>query len=363
MSTEDQQNSDISTPKKSGIFKKILLALLVLMIIGAGIAAWVLYPLYLERKANIETAFKGKVIDIPTTIGSIEELGAFFLEKGIIADKESFITVAKSNNMPVVVGAYRLDKTASSNRDLLRALKEDKRIAQLTFHNIRTKEQLAGVLAQKLQADSLQFIELFNDSLYLDSLKFTPRTVIAAFIPNTYEVRWNSTPKAILERINKEYQKFWTEERLQKAQALNLTPVEVSTLASIVETESQYAPERPRIAGVYLNRLKKEWLLQADPTVVFATGDFTITRVLNQHVETQSPYNTYKNPGLPPGPIYMPSTNAIDAVLNYETHDYMFFCAKPDFSGQHAFAVTLSGHTANANAYHRWLNTLKKNKK
>ena len=362
MSIEEQPSSQNKTTSQSSWLKKIILTLFILGIIAAGIAAWILYPVYLERKENINETFRGKLIEIPDTIGTLQALSSFLFEKGIIAEQESFLALAQKNNLPVAIGTYRLDKTAKSNRDLQRALRADKRIAQLVFHNIRTKEQLAGVLSQRVEADSLAFINLFNDSIYLQSLGFQPHTIIAAFIPNTYEVYWNTAPEAIIERMIKEYHKFWNEQRLEKAKALEMTPIQISTLASIVETESQYAPERPRIAGVYLNRLKKNWLLQADPTVVFAVGDFTITRVLNKHLATESPYNTYKNEGLPPGPIYMPSTNAIDAVLNYETHEYMFFCAKPDFSGQHAFAKTLSAHNTNAKVYHQWLNSIKKNK-
>jgi UPF0755 protein len=155
----------------------------------------------------------------------------------------------------------------------------------------------------------------------------------------------------LIERLYEEYQKFWNDERKRKASKIGFTPVEVSVLASIVEAETQKNEEKARVAGVYINRLNKGMLLQADPTVIFAVGDFSIRRVLNRHLEIDSPYNTYKYPGLPPGPINIPSISSIDAVLNYEKHNYLYFCAKADFSGYHEFAVTLAQHEINAKKY------------
>jgi UPF0755 protein len=182
-------------------------------------------------------------------------------------------------------------------------------------------------------------------------------TAMSAFIPNTYQIYWNTSPKAVLLRMIEEHDKFWDKEnRRAKAEAMGYTPKEVYTLASIVETESQHKPERPRIAGVYINRLDRGIPLQADPSIVFALGDFSLKRILKKHLQVDSPYNTYKNAGLPPGPIYMSSISSIDAVLNYEEHDYLYFCAKPDFSRTHNFAKTLSAHNVNARNFHKWLN-------
>jgi UPF0755 protein len=188
---------------------------------------------------------------------------------------------------------------------------------------------------------------------------FNEQTIMTMFIPNTYEFYWNTSADEFFERMADEYKKFWTDERKQKAKNIGLSQSEVSILASIVELETQKKDERPTVAGVYINRLKKKMLLQADPTVVFALGDFTINRVLKIHLETDSPYNTYKYSGLPPGPIYLPSISSIDAVLNFENHDYIYFCAKEDFSGYHNFAKTLAQHNENARKFQQALNKRK----
>lgn len=345
---------NISVPPRR-IWRIIIFSLLGLLLLAGGIAAWWFYPLYVERKTNIVENVRGKIIHIPLEISSLEALSANLAEQKIIENAAEWLTVAQRYVQPIAVGSYRIPKEATSNRDLLRALKPNKRVAELVLRNLRTKYQLAGLLAQKLSVDSVAIVQLFEDAVFLQGYGFTPQTVMAAFIPNTYEMYWSCTPQQLWKKIMVEHKKFWTADRLNKAKALNLSPIEVYTLASIVETESQYAPERPRIAGVYLNRLKQGWKLEADPTVVFAVGDFEIRRVLRSHLETPSPYNTYLNLGLPPGPIYMASVSSIDAVLNYETHEYMFFCAKPEGGGSHAFAKTLSAHNANAREYHRWI--------
>ena len=198
-----------------------------------------------------------------------------------------------------------------------------------------------------------------NDSTWCDSLGFTRETIPALFIPNTYEIYWNVSPERFMARMKQEYNRFWTEERRKKAEALGLTPVEVSTLASIVEEESAVADEYPTIAGLYLNRLKAGMPLQADPTVKFAAGDFALQRILDKHLAIDSPYNTYKYAGLPPGPIRIPSIRAIDAVLNPAHHRYFYMCAKEDFSGRHNFAATLAEHNRNANRYRAELNRRK----
>jgi UPF0755 protein len=194
------------------------------------------------------------------------------------------------------------------------------------------------------------------DQEVLSELGYTPENIMSLFIPNTYQVYWNTSPQNLLKRLQVENDAFWAKKnRREKAKSLGLSTQEVYTLASIVEKESLVMDEKPIIAGVYLNRLKKGMLLQADPTVVFAVGDFSIQRVLNKHLAIDSPYNTYKNVGLPPGPICMPSISSIDGVLNAEKHNYIFFCAKPNSGGRHAFANTLAGHNRNAAIYRNWL--------
>lgn len=234
---------------------------------------------------------------------------------------------------------------------------------QLKFNNIRLKEQLAARLAQQLMADSAQFIQLMNDDQFLKRYDMTPETVIAMFIPNTYEVYWDVTTEKLFDRMSQEYTRFWTEERLAKAKAANLTPVEVSTLASIVDEETNVAKDKPVIAGLYLNRMRKGMPLQACPTVKFALGDFTLTHILTEHTRVNSPYNTYKNRGLPPGPIRMASIAGIDAVLNYTKSNYIYMCAKETLNGEHNFATTLAEHHQNTQRYYRAYRQWESNKK
>lgn len=226
---------------------------------------------------------------------------------------------------------------------------------KITFNNIRTIDDLAGRLGAQLMADSMQFLTLLTDNSIAQKYDFKPEELIGMFIPNTYEVYWTISPEALLDRMKSEYDKFWTS-RADKLNSAKLTPKQVSTLASIVEEETNLIAEMPMVAGVYINRLNKRMRLQADPTVKFAVGDPSLQRVLKKHLQTDSPYNTYRYGGLPPGPIRMPSIQAIDAVLNYDRHSYLYFCAKPDFSGQHAFAKTLEEHNRNARAYTQALN-------
>jgi len=226
----------------------------------------------------------------------------------------------------------------------------------VTFNNVRTKEQLAGKVSKYLQTDSLAILQLFYDEKQIEKFGFNPETYSAMFIPNTYECYWTLSAEGFAERMKLEYDRFWNAERKIKAEEINLTPVEVTTLASIVQAEIAKNEELKRVAGLYINRLKTGMYLQADPTVKYAVGDYSIKRVLTVHLEVDSPYNTYKNTGLPPGPINFPETSAIDAVLNYEQHKYYYMCAKEDFSGYHNFASTLSEHNRNAAKYRAALN-------
>jgi UPF0755 protein len=197
---------------------------------------------------------------------------------------------------------------------------------------------------------------LLNDPVYCESLGFTPTTIKAMFIPNTYEVYWNISAENLIERMKREYDAFWTESRRELAQKIRLTPLEVSILASIIEEESAMTDEYPTIAGLYINRLHRGMPLQADPTVKYALGDFTIQRMLKEHLQVDSPYNTYLYTGLPPGPLRIPSPKGLESVLNYQKHNYLYMCAKEDFSGRHNFAVSLSEHNRNAERYHAELN-------
>ena len=230
---------------------------------------------------------------------------------------------------------------------------------KVTFNHIRTMEQLAGVVARQLEPDSAAMLAVLTADTAASACGFTRQTFPAMFIPNTYEFYWTTSPAGFIRRMQREYEKFWNVARLEKLSNIGLTQIEAITLASIVYEETKMSDEMPVVAGVYVNRLRIGMPLQADPTVKYAVGDFTLRRVLNRHLEVDSPYNTYMYAGLPPGPITMPSIRAIDAVLDYRPHKYLFFCAKPDFSGYHAFAVTLAEHNRNRDAYLRALNGLR----
>lgn len=253
-------------------------------------------------------------------------------------------------------GRYKVENKMN-NFELIRMLKNGNQTPlQLKINNIRTKENLAAKLSQQLMADSLEFISLLSDSAYQATFGLNPETALTLFLPNSYEVYWNIQPEKLFDRMAKEYQKFWNEERRKKAAAIPLSVTEVGILASIVDAESNASNEKPIIAGLYINRLEKGIPLQADPTVIFAANDFTIRRVLNAHTKIDSPYNTYKYKGLPPGPIRIASIDGIDAVLNYKKHNYIFMCAKETLNGEHNFAVTWQEHLQNARKYQNALN-------
>lgn len=279
----------------------------------------------------------------------------------VINDVITFSFVAKVMKYQEAVkpGLYTIPPR-TNNLNLVRLLRSGKQTpVNVTFNNVRVKEDLAEKITRNLEISEDQFLNLVMDSVYIRKFGFEEETIMAMFIPNTYEMWWNSSPENLFDRMYKEYERFWTEDRKQKAAKIGLSPLEVSTLASIVQAETQKADERARVAGVYMNRLKIKMPLQADPTLVFAAGDFSIKRVLNIHKEIDSPYNTYKYAGLPPGPINLPEISALDAVLNYENHQYLYFCAKDDFSGYHAFATNLTEHLNNARRYQNALNQAK----
>lgn len=276
----------------------------------------------------------------------------------VVNDMVSFSLVAKLMDYQenIKPGRYEI-RPRMTNMQLVRALRSGQQSPiNLTFNNIRTKEDLAERITRNLEISPESFYTLLTDSSYIGKFGFEQETIMGMFIPNTYEVYWNTSAAELFDRMHKEYQRFWNENRTAKAKALGLTPKEVTVLASIVQAETVKTDERPKVAGVYLNRLEINMPLQADPTLVFALGDFSIKRVLNVHKEIDSPYNTYKNLGLPPGPINLPEISALDAVLNYDEHNYLYFCAKDDFSGYHAFATNLRDHLNNARRYSQALN-------
>lgn len=257
---------------------------------------------------------------------------------------------------PLPVGHYLIEPGVS-DFSLVRRLKAGLQSpVKLTFNNVRTMEQLTARLSIQLMADSAALLAAFTDTAWIRKEGFTQETYRCIFLPNTYEAWWNAKPEKVRDLLMKEYRKFWDETRVKAASKHNLTPVEVQILASIVEEETNKGDEMSKVAGLYINRLRIEMPLQADPTLKYAAGNPGIRRLTKTQIAINSPYNTYKHIGLPPGPIRITSIRAIEAVLNAERHSYLYMCAKADFSGYHAFATTYSQHMKNAAAYHKALN-------
>ncbi|GAB3329408.1 endolytic transglycosylase MltG [Marivirga atlantica] len=289
---------------------------------------------------------------------SFSDVQDIVYDRGIVNDMLSFSFVAKVLDYQenIKPGIYQLRKDMT-NLEAIRLLRSGAQVpTHVTFNNVRVKADLAGKITNNISVDSTEFLQLLNNDSLINSYGFNQENIMCMFLPNTYEVYYTITGEELFERMHKEYERFWNDQRKAKAEELGLSPVEVSTLASIVQAETIKPDERPKVAEVYLNRLERNMALQADPALVFAVGDFSIKRVLNIHKEIDSPYNLYKNRGLPPGPINLPELESIDAVLNHDNHNYLYFCAKPDFSGYHAFATNLIAHNRNAAAYQAALN-------
>ncbi|MFC6997786.1 endolytic transglycosylase MltG [Rufibacter roseus] len=342
-------------PRKTSKWTYVLVVAMFLFVCFSYYAYQIVYTPNVEVKGDPVYVLIPRGASYEQAMDSVEN-------KGVIIDKLSFRLMAKLMKYPDLVkpGRYELEDGAT-NYHLIRKLRSgDQDAVKLTYSNVRLKKDLANKLSTFIDASPAEIDSLLNSPEYTQKLGFDTTTILTMFIPNTYEMYWTTSATEMMERMKKEYDAFWTEERLAKAQDLGLSPKEVSILASIVQAEQGMHPdERPRIAGVYLNRLQKGMLLQADPTVVYATGDFGIRRVLNVHLKTDSPYNTYKYKGLPPGPINLPSITSLKAVLDPEEHDYIYFCAKADFSGYHAFATNEAEHRANARQFHAALNARK----
>lgn len=279
----------------------------------------------------------------------------------VLRDVGAFRRVAQIRKYDQLVkpGRYTIQK-GTNNWELVRKLRSgDQDQMKLLFRSHRTLEALAEEIADQLAFPKAELARKMKDAEFLRTYGVNPENVRNLFLPNTYFVYWTMSIEDLFERLQKNYQQFWNASRKKKAEALGMTVHEVTTLASIVQAETYMVKERPIVAGLYLNRLRKNIPLQADPTVIYAVGDFTIKRVLKSHLEFDSPYNTYMYRGLPPGPINNPEVSAIEGVLNYQEHNYIYMCAKEDFSGYHNFSTTLSQHMRYARAYQRALNKQK----
>lgn len=257
-------------------------------------------------------------------------------------------------------GMYELKKGMSMN-DVVNLLRSGNQTAvKVAFNNQDTLEKLAGRIAEQLETDSITLLNTMKNTTFLAKNSFTEKSVLGMYIPNSYELYWNTSAEKFRDKMLREYNRFWNQNRLDKAKKLNLSVNEVTTLASIVQKETAQNAERPMVAGLYLNRLRDGWPLQADPTVIYAMKekkgqDFIIKRVLNKYLTVDSPYNTYKNSGLPPTLIAMPDVSAIDAVLNPAKHNYYYMCASTTKIGFHDFATSLAQHNRNAQKYQQWI--------
>ncbi len=344
--------------------KRILLFIVVAGLIGGGIFAYTVYNAIFAPNTSFENNEAYLYIPSDADFSEVRELVTPLLK-----DMASFEKVAQRKGYVSNVrgGKYAIKKGANNN-DIVNSLRSLNIPVKVAFNNQETIADLAGRIAMQIEPDSLALLQAFTDDAFLKANGFNANTELAMYIPNSYEFFWNTSGKEFRERMLKEYKRFWTDARLSKAKALNLTPAEVITLASVVHKETAKVDERPRVAGVYLNRLRQGILLQADPTVIYAikkhTGNFNtvIKRVLYKDLELDSPYNTYKYGGLPPGPIAMPDISAIDAVLSPEKHDYLYFVANVENFGYHKFAKTLAQHNRNKAQYVRWINAQKINR-
>lgn len=333
--------------------KKFIIALVILVVVALGGTILFYYLKYFGP--NVTDNEKYLYIRTGEDFNSVYKT---IRDKEIVKDSINFLWTAQNMKYTgrVKPGRYRLTE-GMNNRKLINMLASGtQEPVTFAFHNFRLKEQFAVFAAKQLEPDSASILRLLDSADFVKQYGFTTDNVFVAFMPDSYELYWNTTPEKLFKKMYARYESFWTKERKNKATELNLTPIQVSILASIVDAEALKDDEMPTIAGLYLNRLKKGMKLESDPTVIFAMKDFTIQRVLNRYLSVPSPYNTYANKGLPPGPIMMPSVNAVKAVLNFKPSNYIYMCAKEDFSGYHNFADNVKDHNINANKFRQALN-------
>lgn len=339
--------------------RKIVGIVSLIVVIGGSIIGYNIYQQIFSPNTKFEDSRVSVFIPTGSDYEAVKKLVAPYVE-----DMDKLNSVAEKKEYPTNVKAGKfILKNGMNSNDIINSLRQPVTV-NVAFNNQETIERLAGRLSHQIEPDSLSLLEAFTDEKFLADNGFNKDNVLSMFIPNSYEFFWNTTPNKVREKMAKEYRKFWNEERLAKAKALGLTPLQVSALASIVHKETVKTDERPRVAGVYLNRYNKGMKLEADPTVIYAmkkqSGDFdqVIKRVLFKDLVIDSPYNMYKYEGLPPGPIAMPDITAIDAVLNPEKHNYIYFCASVTNFGYHEFAVTPAQHEVNRQKYVAWVNKM-----
>lgn len=334
---------------KKRIITLVSIAAIVVIIIGGYIAYQLFYPQTTNKKTVYVYIDRDDSVD--SLYNKVEKAGE---PQSLTGMKWMFKWMDYGKKLKT--GRYAI-KPGTSMFKLSRSLARGKQSpVMLTIPSVRTLDKMAKTLSKQLMLDSAEIAQPIFDSVFYTKLGYTKETLPCLFIPNTYEVYWNINANDLMKRLVKEHDAFWNDKRRAQANAIGLTPEQVTTVASIVDEETANNTEKSMIAGLYMNRYHQEMPLQADPTIKFALQDFGLKRILHQHLTVQSPYNTYTNIGLPPGPICVPSIAGINSVLNYVHHDYIYMCAKEDFSGTHNFAANLKDHAVNARKYWKALN-------
>ncbi len=336
--------------------RKILLFLAIIITLGLAYLSYVIYESVFEPNTAFDASTKEIYISKDDNTDSLVNKLASSLK-----DINSFMQVAQRKNYSPKPGRYIL-KNGMNNNEMVNVLRSQNTPVNITFNNAESIEELSGKLGRQFDADSLEFLKVFSDQDFLKEKELSLQQSLSLYIPNTYEYYWNTDPENVQKRLLREYDNFWSPDRDQKRKAINLSRLEVAVLASIVQKETSKVEERPKVAGVYINRLNRNMKLQADPTVVYALKekykkpDTIIRRVLLKDLNIDSPFNTYKYEGLPPAPLIMPDVSSLDAVLNYQKHNYLYFVADTKNIGYHIFSKTLSEHNKNAAIYRAWVN-------
>lgn len=338
--------------------KKILLFIVLAGLVVGGFFAYTVYSAIFDPNTGFNNEEAFVYIPSDADFESVKEV-----LQPLLSDMESFEQIAKRKGYAsnIKAGKYAIQK-GMNNNEIINTLRSRNLPIKLSFNNQERVQDLAGRIAQQIEADSVSLLRAFQDPEFLRANGFDEDTQLAMYLPNSYEFFWNTSAEKFRDRMLTEYKAFWNASRLEKAERLRLSPNEVTALASIVHKETAKVDERPRVAGLYLNRVRKRMFLQADPTVIYAikksTGNYDtiIKRVLYRDLEIDSPYNTYKYTGIPPGPITMPDISAIDGVLNAEKHDYLYMVANVKNFGYHKFAKSLAQHNQNKVQYIRWIN-------
>ena len=332
--------------------KKFLLTLITLLFIVCGAAYWIFF------KNNMTSKDSRSIVNIPTG-SQMADVMKLLSDNGILQSIQTFQLTADVKGYKTVKPGHYVFNKSMSNREIVNMLQSGRQTpVKLVIYNIRTKDEFAGLVGRTMEIDSNAFLAKLNDPEFCSSYGLDTNTILALFITDNYELKWNTSPIDFTNRIKGYYEKFWSIERRNRAKEIGYTPSQLTTLASIVEKECVFDKELPIVAGVYFNRLRIDMPLQADPTLVYATRDFNAQRVTQYHKNVESPYNTYKHAGLPPGPICMPKKKSIEAVLSPDHNDYLYFCAAPDMSGYSVFSKTLVEQNKIAIAYRKKLKEL-----